>query len=573
MNEYPGLDRVFLWEWAAQFSSQRQRRLPLPSANTVTTSRAGETRSSIANGAQPASGQPPSAEPEQTSFLNEKDGAPYQAHGRNHIHYSVEWRVELDTKILATQSESNVAVSPSCYWRHVLKGRFEQAVRRAFVGDRQPRHEHTTVVVSVTDPAQGDLTKRYAGLEIDWAAADNHLLDWSSYFRRGNALRVTLTFQFVAPNPPAVQRSVTPRGDGGRHVSASGRMPVPRRQESAMAQEQQGRPPFLYDLCVFMRCPTSCLLGPYCWVNSKGVHHRMTPECFKLLEAHVTHYGMPASHSDMPLDVQRQLVMDRQAQAWNAVPGMPVQIGNVSPGRRPQAQLMGVYVGQDYTTLRRQSDGALPTQRDLTRLRDDPSMLRRQSDGDVPQQKGLTGFHDNMSAVRRQPNSTGTQETEITAVDNAVVQPQQPHLTTADDVAVQLQQTKLSGNHNTAVRPQPMQSMAVHDAAVKPQPSELTGPHDDELRDYATWQQSRVQSPWLKDEFGKAFDVAVRNGFTLDLLYENADPHALIDEGVFEGVACYFCRRRDIDRFRDRKRRLSADTDTDTDTGMGEDQT
>ncbi|EXJ54303.1 hypothetical protein A1O7_09641 [Cladophialophora yegresii CBS 114405] len=393
------------------------------------------------------------------------------------------------------------------------------------------------VVVSVTDHTQGDLTKKYAGMEIDWAAADKHLLDWSSYFLKGNALRVTLTFKFVAPNPNSVHRPVTPRGDGGRNVSAGGRTPSPRSPKSSTAPEQRGRPPFLYDLCTFARCPTSCALGPYCLVNSKGIHHPVTPESFKLLEAHATHYGMPATFIDLPLDLQRQLVMDRQARVLNTVPTMPVKIGDMATAQLPQAQPMGVHVGQDHSILRRQSDGDVPQRRDLAGPQGDASILRRQSDGAVLQRKDVTGVHHDASTSRCQPDSTGPKQREPTAVH---------------DATVQSPQTKLAGVTDTAMRGQ------------QTEPAVL---HDDELRDYDTWQQSRVRAPWLKAEFAKAFNVAVRNGLSLDLLYENPDPRIFIDQEVHEGVACYFCRRKDIDKFRDRKRRLPGDT------GVGEDQT
>src|ERR1700744_6369784 len=90
----------------------------------------------------------------------------------------------------------------------------------------------------------------------------------------------------------------------------------------------------------FFRCPKAFKLGPHCWVDSEGNHHKMTQECFRILEAYVAAHGIPATHNDVPLELQRQLIADRQKaerrgkQASMSNSRMaPINITNVLPSQ------------------------------------------------------------------------------------------------------------------------------------------------------------------------------------------------------------------------------------------------
>jgi hypothetical protein len=55
----------------------------------------------------------------------------------------------------------------------------------------------TSIVVSVNDRSQRNLTKRYNNLDIDWTTVENQLLRWGELFRRGKKLRLSITFNYV----------------------------------------------------------------------------------------------------------------------------------------------------------------------------------------------------------------------------------------------------------------------------------------------------------------------------------------------------------------------------------------
>ncbi|KIW21716.1 hypothetical protein, variant [Cladophialophora immunda] len=128
-------------------------------------------------------------------LLEEEDSDPDEPDDGDRFHYSIERKVRLNGKADANQSDPNVVVSFD--WRLVLHDRLEQVVRRRFAKNRRRRHEHTAVVVSVTERSQRDLSKEYEGTEMDWAVANKQLLDGSSHFQRGKKLRVNLSFHFL----------------------------------------------------------------------------------------------------------------------------------------------------------------------------------------------------------------------------------------------------------------------------------------------------------------------------------------------------------------------------------------
>ncbi|PGG97887.1 hypothetical protein AJ79_09059 [Helicocarpus griseus UAMH5409] len=65
-------------------------------------------------------------------------------------------------------------------------------------------------------------------------------------------------------------------------------------------------------------------------------------------------------------------------------------------------------------------------------------------------------------------------------------------------------------------------------------------PLDIAVREYSSWQQSRVECTTLKDNIDKARDVALMNGLDLEQIYKDQDPDFFIQQGVKVGVARRF---------------------------------
>ena len=68
-------------------------------------------------------------------------------------------------------------------------------------------------------------------------------------------------------------------------------------------------------------------------------------------------------------------------------------------------------------------------------------------------------------------------------------------------------------------------------------PVKLAGLRDCAVKEYCMWLQSMVECPRLKEEFRKARDQTLEDGFTLPQIYEDNDPGYYIRNGVKAGIA------------------------------------
>jgi hypothetical protein len=244
--------------------------------------------------------------------LKEEDWDPTKSYSRqqNCLRYSIEWKLTLNNKPIAKESEPHVVVAPDCFWRKVLQDKFDQAVRRNFSPHRQLYHKNTAVGVCVSQRSQPPLNKQYDEAEIERADIEDRLLECRPYFQKGKRMWVNISFNFVEPNPQSASRSAR-RGDKRVSTTATGRMLVERDQEIITVQRESGRPPIWPGMYAFMRClKQSCDFGPHCWVDSDGKHHKMRDAHLKFLEAHIAQHGMPETHHDVPLSLQQQLMAD-----------------------------------------------------------------------------------------------------------------------------------------------------------------------------------------------------------------------------------------------------------------------
>jgi hypothetical protein len=93
--------------------------------------------------------------------------------------------------------------------------------------------------------------------------------------------------------------------------------------------------------------------------------------------------------------------------------------------------------------------------------------------------------------------------------------------------------------------------------ASKPRDFELPGFRDVALHQYSEWHQSRVFDTNLKEDFKRAWDVALENALDLDVIHEGNDPNFFEQQGVKRGTAKRFVR----DIWRWLKRHKAQDTD------------
>ena len=187
----------------------------------------------------------------------------YDDHPPTCIHYSIEWKLTVNNKAIARDTEQDLVLAPNAYWDRALHSKLEKLLRKKLPPNKSFRADDTTVTVSITDRSERDLVKRFDELEIDWSVIERQLQAWSHLFRGGKKLRVDISFNYMETGPGAATsaRQGTKRG----YNSASQQMLSERAMQLDAEEETSGQPSIWRDIYNLMRCPgPPCSSGPHC---------------------------------------------------------------------------------------------------------------------------------------------------------------------------------------------------------------------------------------------------------------------------------------------------------------------
>ncbi|CAI7637411.1 unnamed protein product [Penicillium pancosmium] len=213
------------------------------------------------------------------------------------IQYMIEWKVMLNRKVIARDTEEDVVLTPSAYWPVTLKPKLEKLLEGKTSRAGRVRSDDTSIVVSVNDRSQRDLTKRFDNLNIDWTAVEKQLLRWGALFCRGKKLRLSITFKYVEDDRH-------PRTTSGR-VEKRGRSSVTKR----MLSERDAQ----LDAEENASGEESIWRGRYCWQDPHGKkHYGLRTHHLKRLIAFVEKGGTLQSHDDVPDNIREDLYMEER---------------------------------------------------------------------------------------------------------------------------------------------------------------------------------------------------------------------------------------------------------------------
>lgn len=256
------------------------------------------------------------------------------------LHYSIEWKVTLNNKLLSKDTEPDLVLAPRFYWSLFLRDKLEKLLRKKLSPSKRVTCEDTNVVVSVTERSKRDLTKRFDELDVDWFLVERQLSQWSESFRAGKKLRVDVSFNYVELGQPAPVASK--RGGKRGYPSATQHMLAERDLQVDAEEGMSSQPSIWQDVYNLMRCPgPPCDLGPHCWRDPFGKkHYKLRTHQLKALIRHVAQGGQLQSHDDVPEDVRQQLYaedqqqLERRHKAIQSGPAShaPIHITNVLPG-------------------------------------------------------------------------------------------------------------------------------------------------------------------------------------------------------------------------------------------------
>jgi hypothetical protein len=264
----------------------------------------------------------------------------------SYIHYSIEWKITVNNRaIMPKDTEQDLVLEPAAYWEHFLEPKLKNVL---FKKNRPLTSEDTTVVVSVTERSERDLTKRFDETNIDWAVIKKQLVAWGELFRVGKKLRLILSFNYIDSSQSS---TALLRGPNQRCRSSTTNQMLTERAAQLDAEESSGQPSIWREVYNLMRCPgPPCDLGPYCWCDPDGKkHYKLNTHHLRSLIRYVEQGHELRTHNDMPKHIRDQLYAEEQQwlrrhQKATSAPAAnfpPINITNVLPGQSHRIPPLG----------------------------------------------------------------------------------------------------------------------------------------------------------------------------------------------------------------------------------------
>lgn len=275
-------------------------------------------------------------------FGDWEEGRVYDEDPPTCIHYLIEWKVTLNNRTVAKDTEQDLVLAPRFHWRLFLQPKLKELLIRKYP-HRKLESDDTSVVVSAT--RQRGIPLRFDGTDIDWSSIEKQLFDWGDLFLAGKKLRLVISFNYIeSPQSSTISRRTT---DKRGTSSATQRMLQERDQQVCAEEEVSGEPPAWKAVYTLMRCPGSCELGPHCWQDPYGKkHYKLYRDQLESLVKYVQGGGLLQSHEDVPGMIREQIYraerqrLDRPRAHNRTTPETscpPITITNVLPSQTSQA--------------------------------------------------------------------------------------------------------------------------------------------------------------------------------------------------------------------------------------------
>jgi hypothetical protein len=106
----------------------------------------------------------------------------------------MEWKLTLNRRLVAKQTEDDLVVAPSDFWNKELSSKIADIVKST---GKPCEANATTIAISVNDHSEYNITKSFERLEIDWPIVERQLQAWSYLLHIGKKLRINVLFNYI----------------------------------------------------------------------------------------------------------------------------------------------------------------------------------------------------------------------------------------------------------------------------------------------------------------------------------------------------------------------------------------
>jgi hypothetical protein len=209
------------------------------------------------------------------------------------IRWDMKWKITLNTRKKAAETEQDIVISPRKFWKHILRTKVDGAT-----SNKPWKREKTQVVLKVTHRGTSAIEKEYKEA-MDWKFEAAKIREWSPYLNEGKKITMELTFCY--------EQTSEDTGRTGRGGATANQL-----TELAARTKGRGRGACVAEAFAFAECrmPKSCTNGSDHCMDIDGKHLRLLPHHVGQLADHLQ-AGKPLNdYDDVPPELCRMIQDD-----------------------------------------------------------------------------------------------------------------------------------------------------------------------------------------------------------------------------------------------------------------------